>query len=114
MKTDRYLPSNAPEGAPEVFRDSNWKDDGLDGCVLRMRSGGVIECHYSEIKKGDVFLQLPLLYWEGRGEGKDFGQWARAKADAKVFKDEGNSWGHWGIEAEKIRGYPAGLSRWPS
>jgi hypothetical protein len=94
-----------PKDAPKELRDAWWTENGINGLVLLQDGKDLRLVGYSEIRTGDVFLQFHEL----RTKGRDRDWWARAKEDARVFADEGNTWGSWGVVADKIKGYPAGI-----
>jgi hypothetical protein len=88
--------SKLPEGAPEILKDAMWTGNGMDGFVRKIISEnpeiGWIECRYSEIKKGNRFVQ----FWDQRKKPQEQ-QIATALEDAHVYCDEGKSWGNWGV-----------------
>lgn len=89
-----------PDGAPEELREAVWTGDGMDGTVRKVLPDGRgwIDCLYSEIKKGDRFIQFPKSPGTERLTGPHV---QLASGDARIYRDDGCSWGYWGIPSQR-------------
>ena len=81
---------------PEELKDAMWTGDGLDGIVRRvLEDGSRPIARYSELKKGDRFIQFPHSPTQKH-------KIATAAEDARVYYEEGEDWGFWGVLTVKI------------